>query len=205
MTIIGLISSLWMPTFVGAQQADTTEFDVLLQRAAMHQHTRGDIDTYADTVNAYRIDGTIDATSRTWSAQQSLFYINTSAETLDELPLRLFANLPDLGGRTDLSNVMVDGEAAEFRLLNADYIAMVALPRPLAPGERLTLSCDFVTQIPWNVGRTCMAPSTMMAKACHSRPPTRWSPNTEQMAGKSTFPTPRATSSIARWPSTMSR
>ena len=152
--VFGLIGSLWVPAHVGAQATNATAFDVPLQRAAMHQQTRGDIDTYADTVNAYRIDGAINATNRTWSAQQSLYYINTSAETLDELPLRLFANLPDLGGRTDLSNVQVDGEAVEFRLLNADYIAMVTLPRPLAPGERLTLSCDFVTQIPWNVGRT---------------------------------------------------
>lgn len=153
MSVIGFIASLWVPTWVGAQ-ANPTDFDVPLQQAAMHQQTRGDVSSYAETVNAYRIDGTIDATSRTWSAQQSLFYRNTSTDTINEIPLRLFANLPDLGGRTELRNVRIDGEAAAFSLQNADYIAMITLPRPLAPGERVTLSCDFVTQIPWNVGRT---------------------------------------------------
>jgi hypothetical protein len=98
----------------------------------------------------YLIEATIDPDAATIAGVQQIIYTNRESDALTEIPLRLFPNLPDLGGSLALSDVTVDGVAVAAASGADGFLAIVPLPQPLAPGAATTLGMRFVAQTPIN-------------------------------------------------------
>jgi hypothetical protein len=141
-------------TQLHAQTSAPDSPDVTDQVVAMHEQTRGDVADAPASMSHYRIVGEIDPVDRTWVAEQTLTYTNTSSDVLTTVPLRLFANLSDFGGQTTLSDVQVNGQTVDVTYRRNNYIAELALPTPLEPGARVSITCKFSTAVPWGVGRS---------------------------------------------------
>lgn len=77
-------------------------------------------------------------------------YTNRETVDLNEVYFRLYPNVS--GGRITVSNVLVDGQGVTPSLEAADSALRVPLPAPLAPGKSLTISMDFVDELPTEMG-----------------------------------------------------
>ncbi|MBU6332856.1 MAG: M1 family metallopeptidase [Chloroflexi bacterium] len=98
----------------------------------------------------YLIEATIDPDAATIAGVQQIIYTNREPDALTEIPLRLFPNLPDLGGSLTLGDITVDGVAVTAASGGDGFLAIVPLPQPLAPGATTTLGMRFVAQAPIN-------------------------------------------------------
>ncbi|MCA9859411.1 MAG: M1 family metallopeptidase [Thermomicrobiales bacterium] len=79
----------------------------------------------------------------------SLAYINFTDAEQTELFLRLYPNFTDYGGGSmSVSNVTIDGQPVEPVIGSDTSLATLALPTPLQPGDRATVTLDFLTTIP---------------------------------------------------------
>lgn len=123
------------------------------QRAAMHSSARNDIASHA-TVPHYQIISTIDPLARTWQGQQTLTYTNQSGGTLAKLYFRLFANLPDFGGDLTITAASVAGVSVPVYYEAQRYLARLDLPTPLLANTQISVTLDFVTTVPANVGQS---------------------------------------------------
>jgi Peptidase family M1 domain len=131
---------------------------------------------------SYTISVTLDPAQKSLSGNETLVWRNGSAETVSELQLHLYLNafrnaystfLREGGGRRSLqgnwgwteirSLTTAEGVDLTRRMEfihpdddNADdrTVVRVPLPRPLAPGKSLTLTCSFTAQLPAVVERT---------------------------------------------------
>ncbi len=118
-------------------------------RAAMRAAFADDLWGMLDAPQ-YVIEATIDPVAATLAGVQQVIYTNREAVALSEIPLRLFPNLPDLGGSLTVSDITVDGVAAAAVGDAGGFLATIPLPQPLAPGAVTTLSMRFVAQAPIN-------------------------------------------------------
>jgi len=124
--------------------------DVLQQRLAMHSSAVNDIQA-TSTVPFYTIDGTVNPTTRTFTATQTIVYTNRTTVGLANIGLRLYPNLTDVGGSCTLTSVKVDGSAVTPTYGPQRYFVTVPLAKPLAAGKSVTLQISFTTTAPTNV------------------------------------------------------
>ncbi|HMP42262.1 MAG TPA: M1 family metallopeptidase [Roseiflexaceae bacterium] len=123
--------------------------EIAPQAAALLPEFQGDL---ADTSawDRYTIDATLNPDTRTIAGRQSLVYTNRDSVALDAVYLRLFPNLPEFGGRLDVSNVTVDGVPVRSSYERARFALRVPLPQPLEPGAGATIALQFSARTPLN-------------------------------------------------------
>ncbi len=76
-------------------------------------------------------------------------YTNTETIILDEIQLRLFPNI--LGGEMQVTNLLVNGQAADPKYALANSLMIVPLSNPLEPGQSVILKMDFAVTVPQEV------------------------------------------------------
>ena len=119
------------------------------QRAAMHTSAVNDIQL-SNTAPHYTIVGTVNPTTRTLSATQTLVYTNRTASKLTSIGMRLYANLTDVGGLTTVNNVRVNGTVATPRYGPQRFFMSIPLATPLAAGKSVSIQMGFTTIAPTN-------------------------------------------------------
>jgi hypothetical protein len=94
----------------------------------------------------YTINAALDYANKTVSVDQAILFPNNSAETLNNLVLAVVPNLWP-GGFT-LTGLSVDGVPISTYNLAGQKLAF-ALPVPLTPGSTLTVSLQYVLNLPF--------------------------------------------------------
>jgi hypothetical protein len=132
-----------------ANATTLTSGQVTNQRAAMHTSAVNDIQL-STTAPHYTIVGTVNPTTRILTATQTLVYTNRSASKLTSIGMRLYANLTDVGGRTTVNNVRVNGTAATPTYGPQRFFMSIPLATPLAAGKSVSIQMGFTTIAPTN-------------------------------------------------------
>jgi hypothetical protein len=131
------------PTATQTPAADESAYG-----ASLIAVSRAELAARPDTPR-FRIEATLDPDQRTIEGSQTLWYTNTHDSSLDAIYLRLFANAPYFDdGSTTVSDIQVDGAAADTMLETADTVLRVSLPQPLAPGAATEIGLRFATVVP---------------------------------------------------------
>jgi len=111
-------------------------------------------------VPVYQVDLSVDPEQMLMTGQETIAYQNNTGVSLNELVLRLYANIPfgfeelekdpELGSlytnRIQLSNVKVDGQPLEVALSGHNSIATLRLEKPLAAGQSVSIDLAFTLQ-----------------------------------------------------------
>jgi hypothetical protein len=133
------------------------------QRAAMRPEFAGDVEALG-TLTRYSIEVTADPGRALVKGNEAAHYVNRDTVSQTEIYFRLFPNLRGYGGEMTVSNVRVDGRAAETELLVERTALRIPLPEPLAPGEEALIELDFqasVPQVPAGYGQFIVAQDIM--------------------------------------------
>ncbi len=144
--LLGLI--LCMPLPHSAHAAPGAVAD---QQAAMHTSARSDISKNTN-VPMYQIVGTVDPSKRTWQATQTLTFTNQTGNTLRTIYLRLYANLPDIGGSITLSGASINGNKVSIAYEANRYLARLDIRTPIAKNATVTVVVSFTTTAANNGG-----------------------------------------------------
>ncbi len=144
-----IVLGIFTCTASAARASTLTSGQVTNQRAAMHTSAVNDIQT-SNTAPHYTIVGTVNPTTRTLSATQTLVYTNRTASKLTSIGMRLYANLTDVGGRTTVTNVRVNGTAATPSYGPQRFFLSIPLATPLAAGKSVSIQMGFTTTAPTN-------------------------------------------------------
>ncbi|MEZ4643171.1 MAG: hypothetical protein R3E31_10645 [Chloroflexota bacterium] len=88
----------------------------------------------------YHVDVHIRDDLRRVNGRQQIRYVNNTGQALDDVALRLLANLGD--SQLTVANVLVNGRIAPPTVVNTSTIS-VKLPETLAPGAAVVLEMDF--------------------------------------------------------------
>ncbi len=149
--VTGLLLALWCGlTSCTLQPVEALGHTAIAnQRAAMHTSAVNDVQT-SNTSPHYTIIGTVNPTTRTLSATQTVVYTNRTATTLTTIGMRLYANLTDVGGRTTVTNVRVNGTVATPTYGPQRFFLSIPLATPLEAGKSVSLSMGFTTTAPTN-------------------------------------------------------
>jgi hypothetical protein len=99
--------------------------------------------------SVYHIELDIQDTMYEINGHQEAQYTNAETVPLNEVQFRLFPNI--LGGKMDVSNISVDGQAVEPKLSLNNSLLIVALGRALEPGQSIVISMDFTVKVPQSV------------------------------------------------------
>ena len=122
--------------------------DVSIHREAMKPAFAADVDAFVDA-NRYLIIARLDlepnreAQDAVIRGAQRVRYINRSADALDVIVFRLYANTPALGGRMNIAHVTADGAEVAPSLSALGSVMGVPLAQPLLPGEAVEITIDF--------------------------------------------------------------
>jgi len=100
--------------------------------------------------SVYHIDLEISSTLTTLTGTETVQYTNRENQALDSIAFQLYPN--QLGGKVDIANVQVNGQAANISFLEGKSAVMVALPQPLQPNESTLLKLDFSIELPTTGG-----------------------------------------------------
>lgn len=73
---------------------------------------------------------------------------NTDVSPWSELAFRLYPNLPHYGGDLSITQVQVNGRPVTTKLETDGSALYLLLPRPLAPGEEITVTMIFSVDLP---------------------------------------------------------
>ncbi len=145
------VSLVLLHTWVPAAAAGLNDTDVLQQRQAMHSSAVNDIQA-TSMVPYYTIDGTVnpDPKKLTFTATETIVYTNRTSVALQNIGLRLYPNLTDVGGSCILTTVKVDGSVVTPKYGPQRYFVTVPLAQKLAAGKSVTLQIGFTTTAPTN-------------------------------------------------------
>ena len=113
-----------------------------------------------ESVPVYQIDLAVDPEQMRMTGQETITYTNNTGVPLEEIVLRLYANIPfgfeDMekdptigymfSNRIQLDKVNVDGQPLEVALSEHDSVATLPLAQPLAVGQSLTIDLSFTLQ-----------------------------------------------------------
>ena len=93
----------------------------------------------------YEIALDIDFSKGTFRGTQTIDYLNTTGERLEEIFLRLYPNAPAIYGNgfLNVEEVRVDGETIETKAYAGDTVLWVPLASPLDHGEWIVLELRF--------------------------------------------------------------
>ncbi|MGQ9593299.1 MAG: M1 family metallopeptidase [Anaerolineae bacterium] len=116
------------------------------QTAALLPPFWGDLASLGQATR-YAITATLVEDERLILGQTSIWYTNTEATPLDMLVLRLYPNLMGPGAGLHLEDVQAGGQAVQPHLRQEGSVARLPLASPLAPGQGLTLTLAFRTQV----------------------------------------------------------
>jgi hypothetical protein len=94
----------------------------------------------------YHLDMAISSDLLRVTGQQAVHYTNREEEPLAEIYFRLFPNAA--GGKTAVSNVMVNDRPVEPVVEFEDTALRVPLSQPLRPGATVDIRLDFVVDVP---------------------------------------------------------
>ena len=108
----------------------------------------------------YHVDLQVDADQLRMTGQEIITYTNTTGVPLEEIVLRLYANIPFgfeemekdptigymFSNRIQLDEVQVNGHPVEVVLSEHDSVAALQLVQPLADGQSLTIDLSFTLQ-----------------------------------------------------------
>ncbi len=135
----------WLLAGVLAQPAALAD-----QGAALLPDQRADVPADLDR---YTIVAQLDLAANTLTGTQELAFVNQIRDGLDHIYLALYPNLPDIGGRTEVTAVQVDGRDAALIYEQRRYALRVALPAPLALGATADVTMRFTTRVPVDAAR----------------------------------------------------
>ena len=96
-------------------------------------------------LSIYHLDLDLNDDLASLNGKLEVLFSNTTGEILNDLVFRLYPNV--LGSRLSVKRVELDGVLSVGRLERAETVFRVFLPQALAPGEKLVISMQFVTQI----------------------------------------------------------
>lgn len=102
-----------------------------------------------DGASVYHIEFNIADSIYQIGGHQDVRYTNTEEVELNEVQFRLFSNL--LGGKMDVSNVTVDGQAITPELELQNSLLIVRLRAALEPGQSVEIGMDFAITVPQSV------------------------------------------------------
>jgi predicted small secreted protein len=94
----------------------------------------------------YHIDLEISDTLTQLTGTETVQYTNRESQALENVAFQLYPN--QLGGKVEISNVQVNGQAVDTNFLEANSALMVALPQPLQPKDTALLKLDFSVDLP---------------------------------------------------------
>ncbi|HQX16510.1 MAG TPA: hypothetical protein PLA27_08815, partial [Anaerolineales bacterium] len=83
------------------------------------------------------------------NGSEKIRYTNTESQSLNEVRFRLFPNI--LGGKMEVSNLLVDNTTATPRYDLQNSLMIVPIAAPLAPGESVVIRMDFSVEVPRTV------------------------------------------------------
>lgn len=109
-------------------------------------------------VPRYHVDLQVDADQLRMTGQETITYTNTTGVPLEEIVLRLYANIPFgfeewendptvgymYSDRIQLDEVQVNGQPVEVVLSKHNSVAALPLTQPLADGQSLTIDLSFI-------------------------------------------------------------
>lgn len=107
---------------------------------AVKEEMRGDLQL--DVIKSaprYTLDVTLDVISRTLTGAGEVLVTNTSREPWNQLFFRLYPNLEQYGGDMLVRNIALDGRPTTFTYEDENTSLRVLLPKPLLPGDKVTV------------------------------------------------------------------
>jgi len=102
------------------------------QRAALVPSRQDDLDLLTGAPR-YVVTATLDAAELTLTGRQSIRYVNRTEQSLRDVVLRLYPNLPQYIGGLGLDRAWIDGEEVDWDYEADDTAARLVLPQPLTP------------------------------------------------------------------------
>lgn len=87
----------------------------------------------------YTLDVTVDVISRTLKGAGEIVVTNNSREPWNQILFRLYPNLKHYGGDMSVQSVALDGLPANFTYQDAGTTLHILLPRPMLPGDQVTV------------------------------------------------------------------
>jgi hypothetical protein len=122
------------------------------QNAAMHLLAQADVGR--TPAPFYTMVGSVDVERRTVSLRQTLVWTNSTGMNQRVLPFRLYANLSDFAGQTSVTTAHIDGISSAFTYNHARTIVTLHAPVPIRPDAVVTITLQFQTTIPADMGKT---------------------------------------------------
>jgi hypothetical protein len=101
-----------------------------------------------DNLCRYEIDLDVGIQSLTLSGTQVTWYVNTSADTLEEIYFNLFPNSSRFAASIEVHKVTTGREEVHFQYDRAGTVLRVPLRQPLAPGDSTIIGLDFTARVP---------------------------------------------------------
>ncbi len=142
--------SLW-PTPLPAPSAQATlavDIDDLSSfRQAMRPEDAADVLAFADATRYY-VDATFTpGLPAQLAGRQRVLYTNTEQQPLADIMFNLYVNTAQFLGRITLGQVWVGGRVVEPELLHDDTVLHIPLAAPLAPGQSVDMSLEWVETV----------------------------------------------------------
>ena len=146
------VALLWVAMLFGLQpmqmQANLLNAD---QTLAMHASRRTDITLQRD-VPHYRLDTLFEPSAQRWRGWMQVRFRNPSATPLTAIYVRLYANLEDFNGEATIYRPTVNGQRATISYELDGYLARINYAEPIAVGDEIELTLDFLTTTPIDAG-----------------------------------------------------
>jgi hypothetical protein len=101
--------------------------------------------------SVYHIEFDINSDLYHVAGRQQVRYTNTETVPLNEVEFRLFPNI--LGGKMEVTDLRVDGEAVTPGYELKDSLMVVPISSPHAPGQSIVIGMDFAVTVPQTVER----------------------------------------------------
>lgn len=123
------------------------------QALAMHARHRSDPTTVANAPH-YRLDTLFEPAAQRWRGWLQVRFRNPSTTPLETIYVRLYANLTDFDGEAAVYRPTVNGQRATITYELDGYLARINYAEPIAVGDEIELTLDFLTTTPIDAGAT---------------------------------------------------
>ena len=120
------------------------------EQAAALLPSRADDLVRLDHPSRYTIGITVWPDQNRLAGHMEVQYTNRESVPLNELPFRLYPNLPGYGGELTVQTVSLDGQPIEPRYMLEDTAMIVRLTPPLPVGQSTHISIDYSAEIPFS-------------------------------------------------------
>ena len=124
------------------------------------------------TLPRYQIQMRVDPDRRWIEGVARIRFRNRSGRPLNDVYVRLYPNLPQLGGlmRLNRANTVPDRFALGFAFVENNTAARLTLPAPLAPDEEMEIELGFVVEAPQKDGYVLFGESEGILSLPYSYP-----------------------------------